>query len=74
MIWIFQKLKYTVSEGYAEEERKMSKIEYKNFANTLAEICNLEMDIPQLTPSSIHIIEPMVDISYIFRVSIEELS
>ncbi|KAJ0174976.1 hypothetical protein K1T71_009117 [Dendrolimus kikuchii] len=69
-ISLIQKLKYTVSKGYAEEERKMSKTEHRKFSNTLAEICNFDFDLPQLIPSSVHIIDPMVDISYLFRIEV----
>ncbi|XP_030035099.1 arrestin domain-containing protein 5 isoform X2 [Manduca sexta] len=64
------KLNYVVQSGYFEEEKKMFKVEYKKLTNTVSETCNFQMEIPQLTPSSIHLIEPMVNISYEFRVEV----
>ncbi|KAG6461600.1 arrestin domain-containing protein 1 isoform X1 [Manduca sexta] len=67
---LIQKLNYVVQSGYFEEEKKMFKVEYKKLTNTVSETCNFQMEIPQLTPSSIHLIEPMVNISYEFRVEV----
>lgn len=62
-------LRYTVASGYAIEEKKMSKVTHKDVGKTMAGFYTLKMEIPQLTPSSIHTTDPMIDIAYAFRVS-----
>ncbi|XP_075979626.1 arrestin domain-containing protein 2-like [Anticarsia gemmatalis] len=69
-ITLIQKIRYTVSSGYADEERKMCKVEHKKFSHNIAEICYIHMEIPQIIPSSLNIREPMIDISYIFRIEV----
>lgn len=66
---LFQKLRYNVQAGYAEEERKMCHVQHKNFSRNIAELCFFNMEIPQLIPSSLNTLDPMIDVSYIFRVS-----
>ncbi|CAG9791057.1 unnamed protein product [Diatraea saccharalis] len=68
---LIQKLKYIVTEGYADEEKKICKVFKNNFQNENKEMCRLNMDIPHLVPSSIHTQNPMVDISYILRIQLQ---
>ncbi|XP_028026659.1 arrestin domain-containing protein 2-like [Bombyx mandarina] len=68
---LIQKLRYEVQTGYAEEEKTMCKAENKKFANALVEICNLKIEMPSLSPSTIHSLGAMVNISYEFRVKVK---
>ncbi|CAH0588200.1 unnamed protein product [Chrysodeixis includens] len=70
VVTLIQKLRYNVKEGYAEEERKMCYVEHKNFSRNVAELCFFNMEIPQLIPSSLNTVDPMIDVSYIFRVEV----
>ncbi|KAI5643885.1 arrestin domain-containing protein 2-like [Phthorimaea operculella] len=67
---LIQKLKYTVSSGYAEDEKKIFRVVHKKFSNTLTERCSFGMEIPRIEPSSIYLTDPMIDISYILRVEV----
>ncbi|KAJ8714716.1 hypothetical protein PYW07_002941 [Mythimna separata] len=67
---LIQKIRYNVQSGWADEEKKICKTEYKKFSQNIAEICFFNMEIPHLIPSSLNLIEPMVDISYIFRLQV----
>lgn len=66
---MFQKLEYVVSTGYANEEIKICKIEHSDLSNEAKEFCRIFMDVPQVAPSSINVLNPMVNISYVLRVS-----
>uniref|UniRef100_A0A1E1WJ31 Arrestin C-terminal-like domain-containing protein n=1 Tax=Pectinophora gossypiella TaxID=13191 RepID=A0A1E1WJ31_PECGO len=70
IVSLIQKLEYSVSSGYANEEKHINKIEHKRFSHTVTEMCHFGMEIPQTIPSSIHLTNPTVDISYVLRVSI----
>lgn len=67
--FFLQKIKYTVHAGYANEENKVCKVEYKVNSSNDKELCRFTMNIPNILPSSIHVSEPMIGISYAFRVS-----
>lgn len=54
--------------GYANEEKEVCLAEYKKLSNTVTEKCNFGMEIPLTVPSSIHILKPMIEISYCLRV------
>lgn len=65
---IFQKVKYTITSGYANETRKIYKVEHKKFTRDVAEICYIHMKIPQTIPTSLQLSDPTIDISYVFQV------
>ncbi|KAJ2949424.1 hypothetical protein O0L34_g15340 [Tuta absoluta] len=67
---LIQKLKYSVSAGYAEDEQKIIRVIHKKFSHTLTERCQFGMEIPQTVPSSIYLTDPMIGISYILRVEV----
>lgn len=46
----------------------MCKAEYRKFSLNIAELCFFNMEIPHIIPSTMDIEDPMVHISYIFRV------
>lgn len=58
-----------MTEGYADDEKKMCKLEHTNFQNIEEESFDLTVEIPHICPSSIHLRDPMIDISYAFRVN-----
>ncbi|KAL0821296.1 hypothetical protein ABMA28_005895 [Loxostege sticticalis] len=68
---LIQKLRYTVTEGYADDEKKMCKLEHTNFQNIEEESFDLTVEIPHICPSSIHLRDPMIDISYAFRIEVK---
>ncbi|XP_035447309.1 arrestin domain-containing protein 2 isoform X1 [Spodoptera frugiperda] len=70
VISLIQKIKYSVHSGYADEERKMCKAEYRKFSLNIAELCFFNMEIPHIIPSTMDIEDPMVHISYIFRIQV----
>lgn len=61
-------MKYTITSGYANETRKIYKVEHKKFTRDVAEICYIHMKIPQTIPTSLQLSDPMIDISYVFQV------
>ncbi|XP_021181832.2 arrestin domain-containing protein 2 isoform X1 [Helicoverpa armigera] len=69
-IILMQKIRYEVESGYAEEEKEMGKTDYKKFSLNIAELCFFNMEIPQVIPSSLNVVDPMIDISYAFRVQV----
>lgn len=70
IISLIQKIEYTVQSGYANEEIMMTKSIFKNCTSEIAETCNFYMVIPEIVPSSINQSQPMIEIGYIFRVSL----
>lgn len=59
-----------VESGYADEEQKVCTVGYKKFSNTVLETCIFSMEVPQTVPSTIRLKNPMIDISYVFRVRV----
>ncbi|RVE47623.1 hypothetical protein evm_007720 [Chilo suppressalis] len=69
--YLVQKLKYTVTQGHADEEKIVCKISKKDFQNLEKETCSLNLNIPHLIPSSIYTQDPMIGISYVLRVQLK---
>ncbi|XP_028170069.1 uncharacterized protein LOC114359767 isoform X3 [Ostrinia furnacalis] len=67
----YLKLRYSIREGYADEEKKISKVEHDKFQNTKEESFALSIEIPHICPTSLHIPEPMINISYALRIEIK---
>ncbi|VVC95334.1 unnamed protein product [Leptidea sinapis] len=68
-IYLIQKLHYSIYSGYYETEKKICKAAYKNISlNATRETCNFIIDIPQVLPSTINFVNPMINISYVFKV------
>lgn len=42
--------------------------------NAVREVCYLSMEVPWVPPSTIYMTEPVIDISYVFRVGTSELN
>ncbi|CAH2076425.1 unnamed protein product, partial [Iphiclides podalirius] len=70
IVSLIQKLEYVVSTGYANDEKKICKIEHRDLTNESKEYCKIFMDVPQTAPSSINVRNPMVNISYVLRVEV----
>ncbi|XP_063829834.1 arrestin domain-containing protein 5-like [Ostrinia nubilalis] len=70
-VFLIQKLRYSIREGYADEEKKISKVEHDKFQNTKEESFALSIEIPHICPTSLHIPEPMINISYALRIEIK---
>ncbi|CAH0399362.1 unnamed protein product [Chilo suppressalis] len=69
--FLVQKLKYTMTQGHADEEKIVCKISKKDFQNLEKETCSLNLNIPHLIPSSIYTQDPMIGISYVLRVQLK---
>lgn len=59
-----------MSSGHADDKINVYEVDYKNIKNTIMEICDFMLEIPQIAPSSINSTDLMIDISYEIRVSI----
>ncbi|CAK1601004.1 unnamed protein product [Parnassius mnemosyne] len=70
VVTLIQKLEYTVSTGYANAEKKICKTEHNALWNNIKESARIYMDVPQTAPSSINVVNPMIDISYVLRVEV----
>ncbi|XP_053611567.1 uncharacterized protein LOC128675864 isoform X4 [Plodia interpunctella] len=66
----FAKVNYSIFDGHAEEERTVYHIEHNKLSNSVTETCNLTLDIPSTTPSTVFTTDAMIVISYVLRVEI----
>ncbi|XP_053611566.1 arrestin domain-containing protein 3-like isoform X3 [Plodia interpunctella] len=69
-VQLIQKVNYSIFDGHAEEERTVYHIEHNKLSNSVTETCNLTLDIPSTTPSTVFTTDAMIVISYVLRVEI----
>ncbi|XP_068632843.1 arrestin domain-containing protein 5-like isoform X1 [Battus philenor] len=69
-VTLVQKIEYTVSTGFANEERKIIKAEHCDLSKGIKEFVRICMDVPYTPPTSVNITNPMIKISYVLRVQV----
>ncbi|KAM3965439.1 arrestin domain-containing protein 1 [Aphomia sociella] len=69
-VLLIQKRHYSVTQGYADEEKIVCKAEYDKILSVQNETLKFSMRIPHLTPSSINVTDPIINISYVLRVEV----